>query len=180
MSGIVCDEEWNKENPTPASSRTLKSALFRAGEARRSAMKMRNPFKRKPSHGDLHLEEAVTASPAIIFANLMLCSMSESHEAVRILRKSEQLTPAQHNGEELQPPTLTQLTNRFKVMSGLDPVHYQKEVRGQIQLSISSKQYLIRTTFNDEIDELCRIEFIDPDWEQNNNLDHISGSRKTS
>jgi hypothetical protein len=138
---------------------------------------MRNPFIRKPSNSDLYIEKPAPSSPTIRFANLMLYAMSVSHTTSRVLRTSESLEPLQCNEETLAPPPLQQLTNRFKVMSGLNPVHYKNEVQGKIHLSISSKQYTVCTTFNDEIDEVCKIEFIEPNEEQNNPSHHTTGSR---
>ena len=137
---------------------------------------MRNPFKRKPQEKHGHLEEAARSTPTIRFVNMMLYSMSITQTPIRVLRKSEQLEPLTLDGETFQPPTLTQITNRLKVMSSLNPVHYKAETRGNIRLTVTGKEYIVRTTFNDEIDDLCRIEFVETGWEQNTNLEPISGS----
>jgi hypothetical protein len=103
--------------------------------------------------------------------------MSITQTPIRILRNSEKLEPLTLDGETFQPPTLAQVSNRLKVMSGLNPVNYKTETRGNIRLTIMDKEYIVRTTFNDESDDLCRIEFVETGWEQNNSVDHISGSR---
>jgi hypothetical protein len=137
---------------------------------------MKNPFKRKPPQDNGYLEEAVASTPTIRFVNMMLYSMSITQTPIHVLRKSEQLEPLTLDGETFQPPTLTQITNRLKVMSSLNPVHYKAETRGKIRLTVTGKEYILHTTFNDEIDDLCRIEFIDGDWEQNTSLNPTEGS----
>ena len=138
---------------------------------------MRNPFTRKPPKEHGLLEEAARSTPTIRFVNMMLYSMSITQTPIRILRNSEKLEPLTLDGETFQPPTLAQVSNRLKVMSGLNPVNYKTETRGNIRLTIMDKEYIVRTTFNDESDDLCRIEFVETGWEQNNSVDHISGSR---
>jgi hypothetical protein len=137
---------------------------------------MRNPFKRKSPTKEVYLEELAPSTPTIKFVNMMLYSMSITQTSIRVLRKSEPIEPLTLNGETFQPPELLQITNRLKVMSSLNPVHYKTETRGNIRLTVTGKEYIVRTTFNDEIDDLCRIEFVETGWEQNTNLEPISGS----
>jgi hypothetical protein len=128
---------------------------------------MKNPFKRRPAMAEDDIRECPMI-PTIRFVNAMLYQMSVTNTPLRVLRQCTPLDRVEHFGEELYPPALQQVTNRLKVMSGLDPVHYKFDVSGQIQLNIAGKAYMVRTTLNDEIEELCKIEFIDA------NPDHLA------
>jgi hypothetical protein len=97
----------------------------------------------------------------------MLCQMYETQHPVRVLRGDEPLSPVPVEGGALEPPPLAQVLNRLKIMSGLNPVHCAAETEGRIRLRISGEEFSLRTTFNDDAEKRCRIEFLNTDWEQN-------------
>ena len=132
---------------------------------------MRNPFKRKSYDRPGDIEQLAHSSPPIRYVNIMLCQMCKAHAPVRILHSGEALSPVSLGGCTIEPPSLATVLNRLKVMSGLNPVHFDSEVHGKIQLRIGSQDFLLRTTFNDDAEEQCKIEFLNTDWEQNKPLE---------
>jgi hypothetical protein len=132
---------------------------------------MKTPFRRKSldRHGDI--EQLAHSSPPIRYVNIMLCQMRKAHAPVRVLHSGEALSPVSVEGCTIEPPSLATVLNRLKVMSGLNPVHFDSQVHGEVQLHIGSQEFLLRTTFNDEAKEQCKIEFLNTDWEQNKTLE---------
>lgn len=125
---------------------------------------MKNPFRKKDSSPFDELEVVTDSTPVIKYANLLLYQMVKTGKTDLVLRSTEPLEPIPlKEGGNLEPPEFNLVLNRFKVMSGHVPMHYAKDTEGKIKLYIRGERFDIKTIFNDDSENLCRIELIETD-----------------
>ena len=114
-------------------------------------------FRCKTSSFSGTLEDAVPASPAVVYVNYILFEMTESHMQKRVLRTSEPLTAITILGNTVAPPPLDVVVNRLKVMTGLNPVIYPTQVEGSLIVWVKGEDHTFTCQFDDNSDNRCMI-----------------------
>jgi hypothetical protein len=95
------------------------------------------------------------AEPVIRYVNVFLAEVvSKKRETT--LRASQKLPSLPGRGSA--PPPFAQVINRLKVLSGLDPIMYQKVVSGGFEHRMRDHSCRITATFSDSgSDPWCRV-----------------------
>ena len=86
------------------------------------------------------------AEPIVRYLNVFLAGLV-AKRAEATLRASQDLPSLP--GCEDDPPPFSQVANRLKVLSGLDPVPYQKVVSGSFEHTMRDRCWRLVATFSD-------------------------------
>ena len=103
------------------------------------------------------------SAPVIKYVNLMILGAITKGEAELSIRSSSSLAPLGEMMKESHPegflhsdlpaPPFSAISNRLKIMSGLNPMSYKTPVSGTIDLRAGGEDYTVATEFDDTLDD---------------------------